>query len=353
MEREELRQQIMIVDALGAVYANNQLRLLTTTDVLYYSKAGVYTAIGATPTAHASSHENGGADEISVAGLSGLLADAQTPLAHKTSHENNGSDEINVTGLAGLLADNQNPTTHGTSHQSGGGDSIKLDDLAAPDDNTDLNASTTAHGLLRKLDNTATNFLDGTGAWDSVKDSDLSLSDITTNNASTSNHGFLKKLSNVATEYMDGSGNWSTPAGGDTAAVRATKSGAQTLSNGATTALTFDTETFDTAALHSTSSDTSRLTAVTAGKYMCEGTVRFNANSTGKRLALIQKNAATIYAVQEQNAVPSPDETHVCVCGLVDLGVGDYVELYASQNSGGNLDVSASFTHFAMAMVAD
>ena len=42
---------------------------------------------------------------------------------------------------------------------------IKLDDLAAPDDNTDLNASTSAHGLLLKLDNTATNFLNGTGAW--------------------------------------------------------------------------------------------------------------------------------------------------------------------------------------------
>jgi hypothetical protein len=36
----------------------------------------------ATPTAHASTHEDGGSDEISVEGLSGLLADAQTPAAH-------------------------------------------------------------------------------------------------------------------------------------------------------------------------------------------------------------------------------------------------------------------------------
>src|SRR5574339_230337 len=43
--------------------------------------------------------------------------------------------------------------------------SIKLDDLAAPDDNTDLNASTTAHGLLKKLDNTATNYMNGKGNW--------------------------------------------------------------------------------------------------------------------------------------------------------------------------------------------
>lgn len=35
-----------------------------------------------TPAAHATSHQDGGSDEISVLGLSGLLADAQTPLAH-------------------------------------------------------------------------------------------------------------------------------------------------------------------------------------------------------------------------------------------------------------------------------
>lgn len=42
---------------------------------------------------------------------------------------------------------------------------IPLDDLGSPADNTDLNASTSAHGLLRKLDNDPTHYLDGTGAW--------------------------------------------------------------------------------------------------------------------------------------------------------------------------------------------
>lgn len=46
---------------------------------------------------HASSHENGGGDEISVAGLSGLLADPQTPTAH--SH-----DWADVTGEPTTLA---------------------------------------------------------------------------------------------------------------------------------------------------------------------------------------------------------------------------------------------------------
>ena len=54
---------------------------------------------------------------------------------------------------------------HNTTHQSGGSDAIKLDDLAAPDDNTDLNASITKHGLLPKLANDATKYLNGVGAW--------------------------------------------------------------------------------------------------------------------------------------------------------------------------------------------
>jgi hypothetical protein len=45
-------------------------------------------------------------------------------------------------------------------------------------------------------------------------ESAVTFTDITTNNASTTKHGYLKKLSNSATEYMDGTGNWSTPAGG-------------------------------------------------------------------------------------------------------------------------------------------
>lgn len=56
-------------------------------------------------------------------------------------------------------------TGHASKHVSGGSDSIKLDDLAAPDDNTDLNASALSHGLLRKLDGSTTNFLRGDGTW--------------------------------------------------------------------------------------------------------------------------------------------------------------------------------------------
>lgn len=92
------------------------------------------------PEAHKTSHQDGGADELSVTGLAGLLADAQTPLAHKTSHQDAGSDEISVAGLSGLLADDQHvidaevtaligatqPAAHKTSHQDTGTDEISV-----------------------------------------------------------------------------------------------------------------------------------------------------------------------------------------------------------------------------------
>ena len=42
---------------------------------------------------------------------------------------------------------------------------VKLDDFATPDDNADLNASITRHGLLKKLANDASKFLDSKGDW--------------------------------------------------------------------------------------------------------------------------------------------------------------------------------------------
>ena len=108
--------------------------------------------------AHKATHQNGGGDEVNVAGLSGALADEQpsswagvsgkpstfTPSAHKASHQNSGSDEVNVAGLSGALADEQlstwdavsgkpstfTPSAHKASHENGGADEIDCSGLA-------------------------------------------------------------------------------------------------------------------------------------------------------------------------------------------------------------------------------
>jgi hypothetical protein len=118
---------------------------------------------------------------------------------------------------------------------------------------------------------------------------------------------------------------------------------AQTLSNATSTALLFDTEDVDSAAGHSTSSNTSRYTAVYDGWYQLSGGAGFAANTTGVRLLLWQVNGtslpqggAIIGATSALVARVAARTVHAY------LNVGDYVELSAYQSSGGNLAMSVS-----------
>lgn len=75
-------------------------------------------------TAHASQHENGGADEVSLEGLTGKAAERQDPSEHASQHEEGGEDQLSVAGLAGKLADAQDPTVHAPTHAVGGSDPV-------------------------------------------------------------------------------------------------------------------------------------------------------------------------------------------------------------------------------------
>jgi len=54
--------------------------------------------------------------------------------------------------------------SHATQHKSGGADAIKIDELAAPTDNTTLDATTSAHGLMPKFPGTKQRLL-GDKSW--------------------------------------------------------------------------------------------------------------------------------------------------------------------------------------------
>lgn len=136
--------------------------------------------------------------------------------AHHATHEPGGADAITT------------PPVHHTRHESGGADPVKLDDLGAPDDNTDLNASAAKHGLLPKLSNVSTEFLNGQGAFstpsvapaahhlthesggaDAIKLDDLAAPDDNTDlNVSTSKHGLAPKAPNDTTKFLRGDGTW-------------------------------------------------------------------------------------------------------------------------------------------------
>jgi len=72
--------------------AESEVLAYTVTGTKWINKTAAEAGLAA--ATHASAHQDGGADEISVASLSGLLADGQTPLAHKTTHESGGSDAL-------------------------------------------------------------------------------------------------------------------------------------------------------------------------------------------------------------------------------------------------------------------
>lgn len=115
------------------------------------------------------------------------------------------------------------------------------------------------------------------------------------------------------------------------------------ISNNSNTALTFDSERFDSdpnGGIHSTGSNTSRLTCQTAGAYIVGGNVSWAANATGTRQLQIRKNGTTVIAFEVRASVGAGTNTvmHVATPGPVVLAATDYVELMAYQDSGGALN---------------
>ncbi|KKK80505.1 hypothetical protein LCGC14_2822820 [marine sediment metagenome] len=121
-------------------------------------------------------------------------------------------------------------------------------------------------------------------------------------------------------------------------AVRVNKAGAQTTTNNALFTLLFDTEGFDTDNMHDLVSNTSRLTATTAGIYYIEGQVQFAAHATGDRFLRMFLNGTTTISETRLRAAAG---AHRQQCGMLfALSAGDYVELLTFQNSGGDLGVA-------------
>jgi hypothetical protein len=111
---------------------------------------------------------------------------------------------------------------------------------------------------------------------------------------------------------------------------------AQTITNFTWTAINFASENFDTDGFHSTTTNTSRITIPTGlgGKYLVNYTQRWDPSGTGTRDADIYVNGASV-VTQNMNASSVYASNSKSV--ILSLNAGDYIQLYAIQNSGGNL----------------
>ena len=115
--------------------------------------------------------------------------------------------------------------------------------------------------------------------------------------------------------------------------------------NSTTTVISFGAAVEDTAGAWSASLP-SRLTAPRTGTYVVAAKLMLSFNAAGDRRAEIRLNAS--YKVAEIT-VPAPGGNSFMgsPAGLIPLEAGDYIELWAWQNSGGTRTVQDSALSFA------
>lgn len=125
--------------------------------------------------------------------------------------------------------------------------------------------------------------------------------------------------------------------------ARVYHSAAQAIVTATPTALAFDSERFDTNAIHDTSTNNSRLTCKTAGVYVISASVQFAANATGLRAVNIVVNGSVYIAPMRFMAVTDAGNASLVTnTTIYQLAVNDYVQVLVQQNSGANLNVLAN-----------
>lgn len=113
----------------------------------------------------------------------------------------------------------------------------------------------------------------------------------------------------------------------------------QSVANGTWAVLTFDTEVTDPYGGHSLVTNTSRYTCQLAGWYRVTGRAAFATNSTGSRGARVHVNGAYIQGAANLCGAGTLAGI-VEVSHVLQLGLGDWVEIAGGQNSGGSLSTA-------------
>lgn len=119
--------------------------------------------------------------------------------------------------------------------------------------------------------------------------------------------------------------------------------------NNTATILNANSENFDNDSMHSTSTNTSRITIQTAGRYLLSAQVGFAANATGNRQVGLYKNGVSVPGDELHDNGGGTNSTGIGYTRTLVLAAGDYVEIAATQRSGGALNVTLTeFVAFFM-----
>jgi len=120
-------------------------------------------------------------------------------------------------------------------------------------------------------------------------------------------------------------------------------SSVQSVPNSTVTALLCASESLDNNGMHSTTSNTSRITAVNAGRYTFTGTALFaiDGTGTGMRRLTFRLNGTTEYDLVQVAAVSTLSTVILSASRTFTLAISDYAEMMVHHNSGGALNVTA------------
>ncbi len=133
--------------------------------------------------------------------------------------------------------------------------------------------------------------------------------------------------------------------GGYTAGARVWRNSVQSIPRLSGTAISFNTEDYDTDGIHDNAINNSRLTCKTAGKYLISGQLRFQDSASGQRRLYLFLDNTTYIAVLYLGTT-SGNAYAANITTIYDLSIGQYVEFLVWQDSAGNQDVlsTASYT---------
>lgn len=140
----------------------------------------------------------------------------------------------------------------------------------------------------------------------------------------------------------DISGRPTRGVGGRPIACRLTNSVNQSIPSGTWTTLTWDTEEYDPADIHSLTTNPSRVTVQRAGIYQVSINAGFAASAGGsaRGLGLLKNGSGGWLALALLPPVAvAVLSTHIPLSASLQLSAGDYLEVQAFQDTGGGLNV--------------
>ena len=129
----------------------------------------------------------------------------------------------------------------------------------------------------------------------------------------------------------------------NTPAFLANYTSTQTLANATATKVQFNSELFDTNSDYDNSSNY-RFTPTVAGKYVVGLKIKYNNSQSCRIFSMIYKNGSEYERSEKWSDGAGTDLDPLSVTIIDFNGSSDYVEAFALQESGGNLDTNASIS---------